>query len=95
MICSACGSRGHYNRNCPTPSALRNNSYGSRCGTCGSTLHLASNCPSIWRIYDTRGAKGGGGNNKVTYACANDGTTGDHFIDDWLVSFSILSISFV
>lgn len=41
----------------------------------------AQNCPTLWRVYDTRGAQPTKA--KIVFACANDGSTADHFIDDW------------
>lgn len=43
---------------------------------CGS-----KNCSSLWRIYDTSDAKPT--KRKIVFACGNDGSTKDHFIDDW------------
>ncbi|KAK4057665.1 hypothetical protein OIO90_001313 [Microbotryomycetes sp. JL221] len=40
----------------------------------------AKNCPTLWRVYDTTDAKPA--KRKIVFACANDGSTKDHFIDD-------------
>lgn len=44
------------------------------------------NCPSLWRVYNTTGAQPKKA--RLVYACANDGSTDNHFIDDWFVSLS-------
>ncbi|GAA5918384.1 hypothetical protein JCM1841_003936 [Sporobolomyces salmonicolor] len=83
LVCSACGSRGHFARDCDIASnAIR--SYGSqRCSLCSSTKHTAVNCPSLWRVYDTSGPKPP--KRKIVCACANCGSTKDHFLDDCLL----------
>ncbi|KAI5478278.1 protein AIR1/2 [Pseudohyphozyma bogoriensis] len=47
-------------------------------------LTLLNNCPTLWREYDSTGANPSK-KAKITYACGNDGSTGDHFIDDCLL----------
>ncbi|BGP36307.1 hypothetical protein JCM10450v2_000203 [Rhodotorula kratochvilovae] len=82
LVCSACGSRGHYARDCTVNPGPR--SFGSsRCALCSSSNHMTPNCPSHWRIYDTSGPKPP--KRKVVLACANCGSTKDHFIDDCLL----------
>ncbi|GAA5898672.1 hypothetical protein JCM5296_005956 [Sporobolomyces johnsonii] len=83
LVCSACGSRGHFARDCDiAPNAPR--SYGSqRCSLCSSMNHTAVNCPSLWRVYDTSGPKPP--KRKIVCACANCGSTKDHFLDDCLL----------
>ncbi|GAA6051926.1 hypothetical protein JCM3770_006580 [Rhodotorula araucariae] len=82
LVCSACGSRGHYARDCTVNPGPR--TFGSsRCALCSSNNHMTPNCPSHWRIYDTSGPKPP--KRKVVLACANCGSTKDHFIDDCLL----------
>ncbi|GAA5991331.1 hypothetical protein JCM11641_004801 [Rhodosporidiobolus odoratus] len=82
LVCSACGSRGHFARDCDIPSSSRQ-SYGTRCSICQSNSHMNVNCPTIWRIYDTSGPKPP--KRKPVLACANCGSTKDHFVDDCLL----------
>ncbi|ORY90181.1 hypothetical protein BCR35DRAFT_134429 [Leucosporidium creatinivorum] len=81
LVCSACGSRGHFARDCTNATPMRGSHYGARCTHCSSNNHLTVNCPTLWRVYDTTGAKPA--KRKIVFACANDGTTRDHFADDW------------
>ncbi|GAA5922468.1 uncharacterized protein JCM15063_003312 [Sporobolomyces koalae] len=83
LICSACGSRGHFARDCDI--APGHGRYGNnyRCSICQSTNHAATNCSTLWRIYDTSGPKPQ--KRKIVCACANCGSTKDHFIDDCLL----------
>ncbi|GAA6018114.1 hypothetical protein JCM11491_003322 [Sporobolomyces phaffii] len=83
LVCSACGSRGHFARDCDI--APGHGRYGNnhRCSICQSNNHNSTNCSTRWRIYDTSGPKPQ--KRKVVCACANCGSTRDHFIDDCLL----------
>ncbi|GAA5946992.1 hypothetical protein JCM3765_002106 [Sporobolomyces pararoseus] len=83
LICSACGSRGHFARDCDI--APGHGRYGGhmRCSICQSNNHSSSNCSTLWRIYDISGPKPQ--KRKIVCACANCGSTKDHFIDDCLL----------
>ncbi|GAA5979282.1 hypothetical protein JCM5350_006953 [Sporobolomyces pararoseus] len=83
LICSACGSRGHFARDCDI--APGHGRYGGhmRCSICQSNNHSSSNCSTLWRIYDVSGPKPQ--KRKIVCACANCGSTKDHFIDDCLL----------
>ncbi|GAA6002582.1 hypothetical protein JCM10207_007576 [Rhodosporidiobolus poonsookiae] len=82
LVCSACGSRGHFARDCDVAPGSRGG-YGQRCGLCQSNNHMSANCPSLWRVYDTSGPKPP--KRKPVLACANCGSSRDHFIDDCLL----------
>ncbi|KAM0793592.1 hypothetical protein ACM66B_001025 [Microbotryomycetes sp. NB124-2] len=79
LVCAGCGSRGHFVKNCPSSNGRRAPMH-QKCSLCPSTLHMTANCPTLWRIYDRKGAKPS--KRSIVLACANDGTTKDHFIDD-------------
>ncbi|KPV77997.1 uncharacterized protein RHOBADRAFT_50520 [Rhodotorula graminis WP1] len=81
LVCMACGSRGHFARDCTVNPGGGGRGFGaSRCSLCPSNSHMTINCPSHWRVYDTSGPKPP--KRKVVLACANCGSTRDHFIDD-------------
>ncbi|KAK4055101.1 hypothetical protein OIV83_000381 [Microbotryomycetes sp. JL201] len=79
LVCAGCGSRGHFVKNCHLSNGRRAPMH-QRCALCPSTLHMTVNCPTLWRIYDRKGARPS--KRSIVLACANDGTTKDHFIDD-------------
>lgn len=91
LICNACGSRGHIQRDCDLPASLRLSTHS--CQTCGSRVHLSMNCPSLWRIYkeseQANEQVSPKKKRKIVYACANDGSTSDHFIDDWCAMYGL------
>ncbi|GAA5846807.1 hypothetical protein JCM9279_004447 [Rhodotorula babjevae] len=81
LVCMACGSRGHFARDCKVNPGGGGRGFGaSRCSLCPSNSHMTINCPSHWRVYDTSGPKPP--KRKIVLACANCGSTRDHFIDD-------------
>ncbi|BGP12324.1 hypothetical protein JCM10213v2_000237 [Rhodosporidiobolus nylandii] len=87
--CFICGAIDeHEARNCPVAldcdvASGSRSSYGTRCSLCQSSNHMSANCPTLWRIYDTSGPKPP--KRKPVLACANCGSTKDHFIDDCLL----------